>query len=289
MMKWIVAVAMAMLLPLLAIAGDIGDEVRRGVNQADDYDGGYIEFTAGIGCGYVSSITDEADYGSGRTDCDFQWGMGGEYRFKRLFLEASNHGQDGLNIGVNVWSNAGWSVDLLGASVYGRLTKREPHIDSETPGLSERARNYWILNRDTWYVGAGARVTRYIGDNIVQLRLVTDIHDSNGFTSTARFGRAWQVKNWNFHGLASLTYRSAETNQYHFGVSELEQTERFPAYSPGSTLETGIEVGVSYPLTQHWVFRSEVHYRPVPVAVQNSPIIKFDWAAAMETHISYVF
>src|SRR5690606_10404319 len=124
----------------------------------------------------------------------------------------------------------------------------------EAPGLPEYLRNYAILHRDTWYTGAGMRVTHYVGPNIVQFRLVTDIHNGNGITSTARFGRAWQVKNWNFHGLGSLVYRSAKTNQYYFGISELEQTTRFPAYRPGSSVDVAFEVGVTYPLSEHWVF-----------------------------------
>lgn len=283
------AILMVMGLSIPALAADIGDEIRRSGQPLGDYNGGYLEVFASAGCGHSALVSGDTDTAEGNSGCGTGWGLGGEYRYKGLFFEATSKGQDGANIGYTLWSNPGWSVDLLALSAAGKIYDRKDQIDSETPGLSEPVRNHAILHRDTWHAGTGMRVTHYFGPNIVQFRLITDVHDGNGVISTARLGRAWQVRNWNFHGLGSLIYRSAKTNQYLFGVSELEQTERFPVYQPGSSVDASFEMGVTYPLSEHWVFRSQLRFSPILSSIRKSPLIGDNWAGSVGAAISYVF
>lgn len=285
--SWTVLLAMG--LSASVLAADIGDEIRRSGQPLGDYNGGYFEISASAGCGHSAVVYGRKERAGGVSECGNGWGMGGEYRYNGLFFEATSKGQDGINIGYTLWSNPGWSVDLLAASAGGALYDRNGSIDSETPGLSDPVRDYAILHRDTWYTGAGMRVTHYFGPNIIQFRLVTDVHGGNGVTSTARLGRAWQIRNWNFHGLGSLVYRSAKTNQYYFGISELEQTERFPVYNAGSSVDASFEVGATYPLSEHWVFRSEVRLTPILSSIRDSPLIGDSWSGSVGATISYVF
>src|SRR5690606_9694256 len=133
------------------------------------------------------------------------------------------------NLGYNLWSNEVWTVDLLASSGYGR------GVDSDNPDISfmsEEDRNLELKKRVYSFRGSGIRATAYFGDYIFQYRLLTDQFSDTGVVSTARLGRSWQIGNWNLHGLASLRYDSARTNQEAFGITASEATTLFPEYHP---------------------------------------------------------
>ncbi|WP_308364831.1 MULTISPECIES: MipA/OmpV family protein [unclassified Microbulbifer] len=271
----------------VALAADIGDDIRKGSQSVTHDDGGYFEASVHAGCIYSARITDLTD--NDNTDCDYGLGIGGEYRYKGLFFEGSSNTSDGLNLGYTLWSNTNWSVDLLAASVSGHLDLSDKQTDPEDLDLTESERNESNIDRDTFYAGAGTRITYFFGENIFQFRLVTDIHDGNGIQATARLGRAWQVRNWNLHGIASLTYSSADLNQYQIGINDREKTQWFPAYRPGSSIEASFEAGATYPINEHWVSRTTLRYFPHSSTVRNSPLFDGNWSGSISTTLSYVF
>lgn len=263
-------------------AADIATDVRSGNSGPDTSNGGYFEI--GVSASYVNSprIRDDDDEG-------FELGLelGGGYRYKGFFIEASQGTFDGLNLGYNLWNNQHWSVDVLAASVNGDIdTDNADRIDSS---LTEAQRDSELIDRDTFYSGAGLRLTGYYNDYILQYRLVTDTHGGNGVTSTARLGKSWQVKNWNFHGVFSAQYASATTNRYWYGIGATEATTRFPEYDPGASVEFNAEIGVTYPLGKDWVFRSFARFGSLSDEVKKSPLADDDHAVLFVTSISYVF
>lgn len=268
----------------VGLAADIADAVRHGSQKVDQDNGGYFELFARTGCEHDARVTkrSEDDY----EECLVEWGIGGEYRYHGLFIEASSNTRDGLNLGYTLWQAADMSVDLLAASISG---SDDSSVDPEKPGLTEAERNDAIVDRNTLYMGAGARVTYYFGQNIFQYRLITDVRDGDGFISTARVGRSWQVRNWNFHGIAGLTFTSSDVNQKLIGINAREATGRFPEYRPGSSLEPTFEVGATYPISERIVSRTELHVTPHASAVRDSPLIDSDWSGAITTTLSVVF
>ncbi|MGI9295452.1 MAG: MipA/OmpV family protein [Pseudomonadales bacterium] len=265
-----------------AIAADIASDVRSGGGVPDTSDGGYFEI--GVAAGYLANprVNDDDDEG---------WEVGlslaGGYRYKGFFVEASQGTFDGLNLGYNLWNNKHWSVDLLASSLNGDIdTDNADRIDNR---LTEAQRDKELIDRDTFYSGAGIRLTGYYDDYILQYRFVTDTHGGNGVTSTARLGKSWQVKNWNFHGVVSAEYTSATTNRYWLGISAAEATTRFPEYDPGASVSFNAEVGVTYPLSKDWVFRSFARFGLLPDEQKNSPLADDDQWVLFLNSISYVF
>lgn len=276
------SILLAMLLMKPGFAADIATDVRSGNGVPDNSNGGYFEI--GLAGGYLASprVNDDDDEG-----WDAGLSLAGGYRYKGFFIEASQGTFDGLNLGYNLWNNRHWSVDLLAASLNGDIDTDNPDkIDSR---FTEAQRDSEIIDRDTFYSGAGVRLTGYYGDYIFQYRLVTDTHGGNGVTSTARLGKSWQVKNWNFHGVASVEYNSATSNRYWLGISAAEATTRFPEYDPGSSVSFNAEVGVTYPLGKDWVFRSFARFGVLPDEQKDSPLADDEKWLLFYNSISYVF
>lgn len=263
-------------------AADIATDVRSGKGVPDNSNGGYFEIGPSASYGANSRVDDDDDEGYG-----IGVELGGAYRYKGFFIELSQGTFDGLNLGYNFWNNQHWSVDLLASSFNGSIdTDNADRIDSR---LTEAQRDAELVDRDTFYSGAGIRVTGYYGDYILQYRLITDTHGGNGVVSTARLGKSWQVKNWNFHGIVNAQYTSATTNRYWFGIDAEEATTRFPEHDPNASVSFSAEVGVTYPLGKDWVFRSFARYGLLSDDAKDSPLTDDDHWALFVNSISYVF
>ncbi len=280
-MKRACLVCVALLLSATqVIAGDIASDVRNG-GSTQDSEGGYLEL--GVSLSYLKGPdVDDNDEG-----LVVDVAAGGSYRYRGFFIEAFQTTSDGVSIGYRLWDNERWSFDLLASSMFGLFTDDED--DNNLSRLSEARRNQKLVDQDTFYNGVGLRATGYFGDYVFQYRLVTDIHDGNGVISTARLGRSWQIKNWNLHSIISAQYTSAETNNYWYGISDDEATQRFPAYSLGSTISFSAEIGATYPLSEHWVYRSFIRYTDLTSEVSRSPLADSNNTTTVITSISYVF
>ncbi len=264
-------------------AGDIAKDIREG-GGSDHSNSNYFE----LGVDYLYGT--DVWVGSDDDDCEVKCEGGegglivsGAYYFKGAFIELENASFDGLSLGFNFLNTEHWSLDILGSSASGFL--------NEDPApQTEAEKDQALLDRDTFYNGAGIRATAYWDDFIFQYRLVSDIHDSNGVTSSARLGKNWQAKNWNFHAILGTDYFSNKTSQYLIGVTKEEATDRFTQYSPprGGVMFSA-EVGATYPLSEHFVWRSFFRHVELPDRAKESPLIEDNRASAFSTSINYVF
>ncbi len=285
-MKTITLLALAAALIYIpgAMASDIAREVRNAGESPLTEDGGYFEI--GIVAGLGNQVAEQKNP---EDNDNFGGSVGitlnGEYRYKGLFFEASQGSVDGLNFGYTLWNNNTWQLDFLAASVSGGYSTDNDINEDDT----EQQRNEKLVDRNTFYTGTGFRITGYLEDYIIQYRLVTDTFDSNGFETSLRFGKHWQYRNWNFHGVVGGDYTSAKAGRYLWGIKADEASERFTAYEPGASVELQAELGLSYPINENLVFRTTARYTHFSDEKSNSPYIKDDHSASLFTTLTYVF
>ncbi|USD37547.1 MULTISPECIES: MipA/OmpV family protein [Ferrimonas] len=268
-------------LPGMATASDIASSVSSGVDNRFA-DGGYFELG-----GSVFSVNKvdvrQTDYEPVQASLL----ISGTYQYKGLFVEMIHQSQDGINLGVNFWNSENWSLDLLVANLQSSWARPEGIDPSE---LDEAGRNAYLMSEESLYIGAGFRATRYWGDHYVfQYRLMADYYDDQGVLSTARLGKSWQVRNWNFHMLGSIEYVSSKLNRHLFGVKANEATELFPEYTPDDSFNYGVELGVAYPLSENCVFRAMYRLNMLSDEVTNSPFNRADHVSFFNASVSYVF
>lgn len=268
-----------------ANAADITKEIREGSKQPENNNGGYFEF--GVSLNLLAN-EDKAFIRAGAL-------LSGAYRYNRFFFEALTPGVSlpngpisGVTAGINLWQDQRWSVDFLGINTFGG--NGGGPFDDDTENSPEPERDKSLLERSSFYNGAGIRVTGYFGNSIFQYRLVTDTHGGNGIISSARLGYSHQLKNWNLHGILSANHASRETAQYWNGVTAEEATARYPAYDINqSVFNLTTEIGATYPLRENVVFRSTAAYTQRDEKVSNSPLVDGEFVLSWKTSISYVF
>jgi MipA family protein len=265
------------------MAADIAREIRTGDSGPDTSDGGYFEI--GTAVQYFDGPRIENPDDEDNDSFGLGYGVSFEYRYHGLFAEAAYGSWDGINLGYSAWNNGVWTIDFLALS--GAIFDGKKHDDIS--GLSEAERDYELLDRSFGFRGTGIRATAYWGDYIFQYRLLVDAIDNNGVVSSARVGRSWQVRNWNFHAIASVSYASAKANQLWMGVTPMEATPRFAAYTPGSNVAFAAELGVTYPINEHWVFRSIARYGLQSSESKGSPLNENQDPVFYNLAISYVF
>ncbi|MGP1609754.1 MAG: MipA/OmpV family protein, partial [Burkholderiales bacterium] len=110
-----------------------------------------------------------------------------------------------------------------------------------------------------------------------------------GNYGSARLGKSWQYRNWNFHAMGGIEYFDTKFAQRMVGVDSVEATLAFPQYSPGSYAQFEGEVGVTYPMTENWVFRATIRHTLLPDAVTDSPLYEDNYATSFFTSFNYVF
>lgn len=271
----------------MALAGDIGNDIRDAEPSPSSENGGFLELglIATFGRGIEAQLVegDDTEY---ELRINLHPSINAGYRYNRLFVEASDSGFDGLNLGATLFANKTWSVDLLLANIAGEIT-----IESDEPPapVTEEERNSALLERDSLFIAAGTRVTGYFGDNIVQLRLVSDWYDDNGIQGSARVGRQVQLGNWNLQGIIGARYYSPRFNNYLYGVSSEDQTNRFSEYRAGNAWIPEIELGASVPINKDWVFSSRLRMRRYPNSITDSPLVAENTDATLITGVHYVF
>lgn len=263
---------------------DIARDIREGGAPIRN-DGGYLEL--GLGYQYLNNSRIEND--DCDDDCDGEAQvllLSGAYSYKGVFIEFTFDSVEDANIGFNFLNTEHWSWDLL-ASNSGDI-RGVDDSKFDILSLTNAEKDLALIDRDTDYGGAGIRATGYWGDTIFQYRLVAGT-GKKGITSSARLGRSWQAKNWNFHAIASAGYNSKKTNQYLFGVTPDEATERFSEYSPDASVTFSADAGVSYPLSKRFVWRSFVRESIQPGTIKDSPLIDGTHDLTFITLINFVF
>ena len=268
----------------LAYGTDFSTNVRSGSNSLDFETGGYLEL-AGL-VGYENTAFDVC------ASCDGSGAISGlvfsgEYRYKRAFVEASLMTLDGLNLGITLLARQHWSLDFLAASAFGELV--DDDFESDFANLSEEEKNKRINERETFFNGTGMRLTTYYYDVIMQFMLLKDTHGGNGVLADVKIGQSWQYRNWNYHGIFNVKWGTDEVGDYWLGVDDAHATERFPAHKAGSGFFYLAELGVTYPISQNWVFRSVYRYGMLDSESRKSPRVDGRYNAVLALSISYVW
>jgi outer membrane scaffolding protein for murein synthesis (MipA/OmpV family) len=277
----LVALLLWLLSPLIR-AEDIARDLRGNGSAPNHSDGGYFEL--GFGAAYVvDPFLAEADGCDSHRVCPSLFASGA-YRYKGAFIELADATYDGLNLGYSLWDNEHWAVDILALNIFG-----EPSDDERTSDDPERQKDLNLIQRSRLFVGTGTRITGYFGNTILQLRWVGDISDDHGAVGSLRIGQSFQYRNWNFHTMVSADWLSAKATNYWIGVSPQEATTRFAAYQTDSSVYLSGEVGVTYPISDHWVGRTYLRYAALPDKVANSPLIDENHALVLAATVSYAF
>ena len=140
-----------------------------------------------------------------------------------------------------------------------------------------------LIQRSRVFIGTGTRITGYFANTIPQLRWVGDVHGEHGVCRPCALGKAGQYRNWNFQRSASVPtgYR---TKPAIIGSAcrPKRPLRRFPACEAEGSVYRSAEVGVTYPISAHWVGCTYLRYSALPDKVARSPLMDENHALVLK-------
>lgn len=265
-----------------SFANDISHSIRSDTEQTGSTEN-YFE----LGLMYV--VGSSPSFGEENNWADLGLIINGSYNWNGLFVENYSESGHGLVVGYNAIDNYNWSLDL---TVTTEMFQSNYENTGRYPGLNNQDYSEPLT--------VGGRLTSYWGNNTLQFSVNQDATgDHNGTTVSALIGRNWQVRNWNFHGIVGVEYASAKLNDFYVGVSDARAaSSRFnfldegaSSYEAGDSVSFSTEFGVTYPMTENWVFRATGRVVTIADEITDSPyyVNKDSVATSFRTSLSYVF
>jgi outer membrane protein len=194
-----------------------------------------------------------------------------------FFLEVTNNKQtvnNGASLGYNFYNTEQWSFDLSLKEVH--------HSRVRSLGFIQNDQLVIVDRKNT--VMAGLRATGRFEQTSVQFSIspysLNNEYD-DGVHASFWVDRSWQLKNWQFNAALGLTYRSAEILNHYYGAP-VDQYDGIPEgrtiegfdYQASSGIDVTAQVGVIYPISQHWIFESYARYTDVADSITDSPYIR---------------
>ena len=248
----------------VSLANDIGQNLRSNTQEVNSSEN-YFEI------GFMHVVRENDNKSNNPV-------LNGSYNWNGIFIESYSESGHGLAFGYNAFTNEQWSFDLVATTDWLK-------INYEETGRYSTDKNEFTL---------GMRLSGYLGDNIVQFAINRDARNiHNGITASALIGQNWQLRNWNFHGIIGAEYTSAKINNYYVGVSEesAARWDSLDAYEADDSVSFSTELGVTYPISEDWVFRATVRAATIPDELTDSPYFnnKDSVAKSFRTSLSYVF
>jgi MipA family protein len=258
-------------------AADLSTDIRKGAGDPQAGEGNYLEL--GFSLGAVRSPYFGVPEGNkkGEVNAMGSLDLNLRYQYKSFFAEAFSQSLEQFTFGYNFISGDRWSLDAVALQQHSAISEDE---SKDFKGLKKRKEDFM----------AGLRTTGYYGNYIVQLHALTDISEvHDGQVYSLKLARRWQYKNWNFHAIQSESYRTRRVVDYYFSVEPEDASEKFPAFEASDGFTHTTEVGVTYPLSQKWVFRGLLRHIELDKQWTGSPLILSGHGDLLLASFSYVF
>jgi outer membrane protein len=272
--KNIIKLLSALTLALAAgssLASGITRDIRSSANVEDArQDGGYFELGAVFNARdtiIFKGNEDENKYGFGAiVNVGYQW--------KGLFVDVNE--DEGVVFGYNAFNTDHWSYDIVSSRLGG--------INSDT---SDR---FASLRKREGTNSVGIRATGFYDKNIFQFELKdTQSNNFDGVFASALAGTSWQYRNLNTHVVAGLHYSSAGLNDYYWGVRPDESNAEFAQYTAGASTTFSSEIGITYPISENWIFKSKLNYVYGSEEIANSPLRADDSRHFLSSSASLIY
>ncbi len=184
----------------------------------------------------------------------------------------------GPSAGYNLVKNRWISANVVARYIFsGDAFDDSPYLD----GMDER--------KDTLMSGFNLNL-RGIGKWRMEFSALTDVlgrHDGQELDISA--GYQFRGNRWSLSPTAGMFWRSADYNDYYYGVRTGEETEERPAYAPGSSFEFFAGLFARVEINDRWSVLASIRGEVLSDEIQDSPIVDKDFVNTTFLGLNYAF
>jgi outer membrane protein len=193
------------------------------------------------------------------------------YEGERFFLRTNE-------AGVRVWRD-----DTMGVEAF---------VERRLEGFPEDEEPVSLDGMEVRNTGVdlGARFYRRQGASRWDLSVRQDIAGlSHGTEVRAGYSYTVQAERWRLQPVALLSWRSADLNDYYYGVGALEQREDRPAYDAGDGWNATLALYGQYRIFSHWSLVGGAYVTRLSSQIRNSPVVDDDLQWGVMAGAAYDF
>jgi outer membrane protein len=108
----------------------------------------------------------------------------------------------------------------------------------------------------------------------LQLNAFHDISGThNGYELDLDYGVGFRAGRWYLRPSLGLSYKSADLNNYYWGVRPDEANEALPAYEAGAGINTRVRLAANYYFSRNWMLTLSGEYERLNDEAAGSPIV----------------
>lgn len=116
---------------------------------------------------------------------------------------------------------------------------------------------------------------------------ISSVH--NGHELWVKYGYDWYKRRWHIQPSIAVSWKSAEFNNYYFGVRTQESSRYLPTYETGSGLNYSFKLSVQYIIDEHFSLISTLEFEKLNSGASDSPFIFDDHITSFFTGVFYRF
>lgn len=187
---------------------------------------------------------------------------------------------DNGDLGITFADNAGITASVMARFssdrvFFGRTDTKFVVFDAAGLPLSE-AVELAIPDRDH-AVEAGIELLTDGRWGFLQLSAFHDVSGTHdGFEIDASYGIGFRKGNWYIEPAVGLAYKSADLNDYYWGVRPDEAGIALPAYEAGAGINPRLRLRAAYYFSREWSFAVSAEYERLNDEAAASPIVEHD-------------
>ncbi len=200
---------------------------------------------------------------------------------------------DNGDLGVTFIDNADITVSVLARFnsdrvFFGRTDTKFVVFDAVGAPLTE-AVELIIPDRD-YAIEAGFELLTDGPWGFLQLSAFHDVSGTHeGFEVDASYGIGFRHENWYIEPEIGLSYKSADLNDYYWGVRPGEANDALPAYEAADGFNPRVRLRAAYYFSREWSFALSAEYERLNDEAASSPIVERDGVLGYFAGIAYRF
>ncbi len=181
--------------------------------------------------------------------------------------------------GLTISDTSTRTVNLIGRVnsdrvFFGRTNARYIAFDTATGAPLETPRDFKPPDRD-YAVELGVEMLTDGQWGALQLQAFQDVSDTHdGFEIHADYSFSWRRQRFYIEPSIGASYKSADLNNYYWGLSEAEGGGVVPAYQAGSGINWHTRLVVGYQVSRHWGFSLVAEVERLNSDAASSPIVE---------------
>ncbi len=123
-----------------------------------------------------------------------------------------------------------------------------------------------------------------------ELRAFHDVSGTHGgYELSAHYSRRWTAGRLSIAPTVGFSYKSAQMNDYYWGVHAHEATDALPVYHAGAGVNLEGGLVTNYYLTRHLRFALSVNYERLADEIAASPLAEDDYVMAYFSGFAWTF